>query len=102
MPDREKVIKGLECCTMMTTLEYPYRCKECPYQINGNPCERFTIMKDALELLKEQEAVEPHSHLTDDSDLYFTCGKCGRVIWSESYKFCPICATRIAWNGEGR
>ena len=49
-------------------------------------------------MLKEQEA-EPLSHMTDDSDLYFTCGKCGHVIWSEDYKFCPMCATRIAWNG---
>lgn len=59
------------------------------------------IMDKHYKRLKEQEA-EPFSHLTDDSDLYFTCGKCGHVIWSESYKYCPMCATRIAWNGEGR
>ena len=52
--------------------------------------------------LKEQKAVEPYSHLTDDSDLYFTCGKCWHVIWSESYKYCPMCGLKIAWNGEGR
>lgn len=59
MPDREKVIKGLECCTMLATLEHPYRCKECPYQINGAPCERFAIMKDAISLLKDQEDEKP-------------------------------------------
>lgn len=53
-----------------------------------------------LNLLKKQDSVEPHSHLTDDSDLYFTCGKCGHAIWSESYKYCPMCGLKIAWNGE--
>ena len=69
------------------------KCVICPH------CENCDVDENGL--LKEQEA-EPHSHMTDDSDLYFTCGKCGHVIWSEGYKFCPMCATRIAWNGKGR
>ena len=62
----------------------------------------WQAVTDALALLKEQDAVEPYSHLTEDFDLYFTCGKCGHVIWSESYKHCPMCGLKIAWNGEGR
>lgn len=92
MPDREKVIKGLENC-----LHYKGHCLDCPY--NSPNCQN-DVLNDALALLQEQKA-EPLSHMTDDSDLYFTCGKCGHIIWSESYKFCPMCATQIAWNGEG-
>lgn len=48
MTDREKVIKGLECCTTYQG------CTECPYGV----CEQRTVncdlkvMKDALALLK--------------------------------------------------
>lgn len=82
---REEIIKEWESVLSRDPLDAPW-----------------DLIDETLALLKEQEAVEPHSHMTDDSDLYFTCGKCGHVIWSESYKFCPMCATQIAWNGEGR
>lgn len=52
MPDREKVIKGLEKC-----IEHE-DCGDCPY-VNAcsDPFESAVpcLMKDALELLKEQE-----------------------------------------------
>ena len=51
--DREKVIKGLECCAGQCNYH------GCPYK---DPCENANgvkqIMLDALALLKEQEAVE--------------------------------------------
>ena len=54
MPDREKVIKGYECCLRITG-----GCKDCPYwdQTRSNKCER-KLKEDALALLKEQETVE--------------------------------------------
>lgn len=57
MPDREKVIKGLECCCTPTT----YDCKNrCPYTSlyepgNGLKNCMAALLPDALELLKEQE-----------------------------------------------
>ena len=49
MPDREKVIKGLEQC-----IKVPYICDpDCPYY-NTSLC-REELKKDALALLKEQE-----------------------------------------------
>ena len=90
MADIEKVIKELE--------ERIKVAEECM----GNPMFTPDAIRTIVALLKEQEAVEPYSHLTNDSDLYFTCGKCGHVIWSESYKHCPMCGLKIAWNGEGR
>ena len=54
MPDREKVIKGLECCL-------GGHCNECPYSerwgFGDDVCVR-TLRKDTIELLKEQDTVE--------------------------------------------
>ena len=52
MPDREKVIKGLEICTSK-----PCYCTDCPYKANCY-LDSQEVMEDALALLKEQEARE--------------------------------------------
>jgi len=54
MPDREKVIKGLEICK-----ERNYCCPKCPYYDRNAEmgCHSNELMADALALLKEQEAV---------------------------------------------
>lgn len=54
MPDREKVIKGLECCVTMPDI-YP-RCEECPYADADGTCANMNgLHRDALALLKAQE-----------------------------------------------
>ena len=50
MTDREKVIKGLECCIIRHP-DDKARCDECPYE--SACCNRLKI--DALALLKAQE-----------------------------------------------
>lgn len=53
MPDREKVIKGLECC-----VAYDYKCNDCPYQDDGGAedgCYSDELKADAIALLKAQE-----------------------------------------------
>lgn len=55
MPDREKVMKGLETCLRCGA---PGDCTGCPYIGKGNikePCLN-PLLADALALLKEQEA----------------------------------------------
>lgn len=71
MPDREKVIKGLEICAekgawhgLDCSMNKAY--KDCPYYLCETGCV-VTIARDALELLKEQEA---------ETEL---CDRCGRV-----------------------
>ena len=49
MVDREKVIKGLECCGYATFMD---KCQECPY--DGKDCFK-RLKADALALLKAQE-----------------------------------------------
>ena len=58
MPDREKVIKGLEICTTR-----PCYCTDCPYK---KECclDSQNVMEDALSLLKEQDArIEKYEHI---------------------------------------
>lgn len=57
MPDREKVIRGLECC-ITGDPDGSRECKKCPYRRNGitnEPCFN-SLHADALALLREQEA----------------------------------------------
>lgn len=55
MIDREKVIKGLDCCSSLDN-----NCADCPYNYDGdmseNECLRLKLIPDALALLKEQAA----------------------------------------------
>lgn len=51
MPDREKVIKGLHCCSHTDGVN----CIYCPYDISDTDCTALMAM-DVLALLKEQEA----------------------------------------------
>ena len=53
MPDRERVIKGLESCIGFGD-NY---CDVCPYSLNEFECDREKLKADALALLKAQE---PH------------------------------------------
>lgn len=59
MPDREKVIKGLEYCE-----KYFNCCDKCPYWDGGTHCTA-DLAHDAIAILKEQE-----------TEL---CDRCGRV-----------------------
>lgn len=51
MADREKVLNGLEACADRTGA----LCRTCPYDFRKEGCI-FDMARDALELLKEQEA----------------------------------------------
>ena len=106
MPDFEKVIKGLECCTATIRICAP--CPPgCPYRekcMGGGNGVFFDLMKDALELLKAQEPVKA---VADGEDSYM-CNNCGTVIgWAEwepggieevKYKFCPECGRAVKWE----
>ena len=53
MIDREKVLKGLECCSMNGS-----GCKRCPYNKDCDEMPDYgnaQLCSDALELLKERE-----------------------------------------------
>lgn len=54
MPDREKVIKGLECC--LGKGQKRGMCEDCPYDTGRMKCNLGDMHADALALLKAQEA----------------------------------------------
>ena len=91
--DREKVIKGLEMCLAD---EY---CDGCPYEEDcfdpdiDNPWGSG-VMRDALAMLKEQDAVEP---TWQQGKAY--CGVCGkRIPLKIKSKFCHKCGKPILWK----
>lgn len=104
MDDREKAIKGLECCgeTM--------NCNECPYDSEMGGYFR-NLKADALKLLKEQEPIKP----TVSVDTWI-CSKCGHTLESqeliddkenpqvlihELYNYCPNCGRKVKWDADG-
>lgn len=90
LPDREKVIRGLECCT-----DHDHRadCYGC-YQEGpglGFAC-RESLMRDALALLREQEPVEP---IRKRGSYVERCGICGTFIYVPPNRFCPNCGRKV-------
>ena len=53
--------------------------------------------KRILELLKEQEAVEPRVSTVEQR-----CGNCNKVIEMDGWKACPWCGKPILWEAVGR
>ena len=96
MPDREKVIKGLENCKEGGS------CDGCQYNFQSSRCI-FRLHEDALALLKEQEAVEPV--LEQD---FMVCGECGHdvilqrmigdMLFDERVSYCPACGRSVKWE----
>jgi len=109
MTDREKVIKALACCVFPVSKGFPYQshiadegCEavECPYR---GDCDQMLL--DALELLKEQEAVKP---IVDHYALPLTyttvqfiekyyCGICNEKI-TRNNVYCHKCGRKVKWD----
>lgn len=104
MIDKEKVIKGLECCRNLNPPD-DWDCpEECPYSIESNPhrcCAFDPLLNDALALLQEQEAVKPVVHITNanlTNGANFACGKCGSSFLHKAVNFCPYCGRKVKWD----
>ena len=102
MTDREKVIKGLECCSMPGDKR---DCDLCPIGF-GEGCA-LKLKRDALALLKAQEPVEPKVVDTSSSKLYHSkmfknhyCGYCGEFLHIVNRKdlFCSHCGKAVKWE----
>ena len=125
MPDRKKIINGLECCTdgfMMCKRE------RCPYYGKApidSTC-RIELEKDALALLKEQEEEIENLKQTAQSMMEGICllkeqeakqvigiadsiegmevgycPSCGRAITNKKIdetKFCKFCGRAVKWD----
>lgn len=104
MADREKVIKALELCTSKIETRTQIPCETCPYHnrkyhgvLGDGCCNARSLQRDALALLKAQEAVEPVQDIVGDA-LFWVCGKCGHDIKNSDW-YCANCGRKVKWNG---
>ena len=80
MPDREKIIEALENADM-----------------TDGVIKMSTQFRDiVVELLKEQEPVEPELE-GGGSSWWYVCGECHKAIDPKD-KFCSECGRRILWG----
>lgn len=101
---REKVIEGLKWC--MNEEHDCYIEKGCPYENEGEDVGCiYALHRDALELLKAQEPVEPTK---PDEDNMAYCGVCGSPVGYEvlepsgmdyvRYHYCTECGRAVKWE----
>ena len=97
MPDRAKVIKGLETCSDVYYGAVG-ACSSCPYsQTNGDRC-LAELVHDAIDLLKEQEAVPPERESSGGGITWWNvCGAC-RVAINPNDKYCHECGRPVKWT----
>ena len=109
MADRQKVIKGLECC-----VKHFGECKLCPYGNGFCNCDcGKQLYADALTLLKEQEPVEPHctklEYMVNGMPYvvhHAECPRCienGLTLWDAEIEkgatYCKRCGQAVKWDG---
>ena len=103
MTDREKVIKGLECCIGSDNGDCPIDCPfydECFSTSGSNPF--VPAMRAALQVLKKQKA-EPKTVLMRVDGNY--CPHCSSITTRamgvqrliRGTRFCPYCGKPVKW-----
>lgn len=97
MVNKEKVLAGLESCADRTGA----LCRTCPYDFIHNEYCMGDMARDALELLKEQEAVEPILKREGRNKYYnyYVCPCCDEeVVYDQNY--CSECGAKFMWEGR--
>lgn len=107
MVDRDKVVKGLECCIekldTVVNRTHGFNCIACPY---FRKCEAINslvglpLARDVFALLKAQEPVKPRREDAWPAPI-FSCGKCGACLQTTPYykaKYCFDCGQAVKWN----
>ena len=92
MTDREKVLRGLECCGNSNPVD---GCpEECPYIIKSNPgwcCTFFPLIDYALALLREREPIWKEG-------VPF-CGEC-KTAMTKTQNYCHKCGKAVKWDAD--
>lgn len=90
MPDREKVIKGLECCTRYEVGKQLNNCWDCPYVepigFNQFRCKSQEMKEDALALLKQEK-----QKFFDVQDDWFCVDESGKITQLAVVVYCKDC-----------
>ena len=97
MADREKVLKGLECCSESISKACPM---ECPYRVEclmqDDTSHMYSVMHDALELLKDEPL--PVLNVDKFNCYHGNCPVCGKRIHYKNTNYCPYCGRRVKWE----
>lgn len=97
-PDREMVIRGLECIAQQAQNG---TCGGCAYfrPFTDDPdygwCDSVAIKNDALALLKKQEAVKPQLSI---SGMWYECPICHRHLTKDRDNYCARCGKAVKWD----
>lgn len=94
MPDREKVILGLQAIYDEAYDRWVHT------QYGGDKLVTLVsdVVPDALELLKENEPLPPRKAETGIGRGFFMCGDCGCSIIGDS-NYCSNCGRAVKWDG---
>ena len=90
MMDRESVIKGLEYAW-----EY---IRERPNPTATPKAMAMAGIKKAIDLMKEQEPVEPEVEFLNEIDRLYRCPKCHKHFFYRKQRFCDQCGQAVKWN----
>ena len=101
MPDRAKVVKGLEWLleNMVDPFnDFLFSGYDGPVVMANKP-----IIEAALALLKAQEPIAPirrSAHAQGADDVWYECGKCGEFLGVNRYskQFCDKCGMAVKWE----
>ena len=103
MPDREKVIKGLETILDICNAKSDMAFGKGKIVWAGYAND----VDDAITLLKEQTAVEPTFKQDEKGIFVWCCGSCGAYMYhiydgidkaKEYAKFCRQCGRPVKWE----
>lgn len=96
---RDETIETLTKC--LEHVECPCETKGC-YLADQHDC-KHQLLGNVLELLKEQEAVEPITMQRMDGNFsffvpYYLCGNCRYELVGKDVMFCHHCGRSVKWN----
>ena len=97
MAVKDRVIYDLERCVC----KVPDACTDCSKRREGLvPLECMEeLMKDALELLKEQEPKPVELHTNAYGTRFYFCPKCKRELFhTRNLNFCEKCGQAVKWE----
>ena len=100
MPDREKVIDGLEMLRFFNQRAGRELWADKPHDIQETDIANAdAIFADALALLKEQEAKKVRISQTLYAIKYGLCPKCGKQIDTlVNQYYCGFCGQELKWE----
>ena len=98
MNDREKVIKGLECCLKDDCDNCPYYDPEVDHDCDYfGKCLRGNMYRDALALLKAQEPIRPNEIRHGNVFMYYQCPACTSALRVVD-RYCSQCGRAVKWE----